>query len=314
MLTLGSGQSEPVAAGFVDGTGAAQAECSTDTTSTLTGTASFASPTGAPAPNLATLPPDPTEKPSVILSGPLLDHQAKYVFRDTDVYVDADVGPHVNSGAASMTVSLAVDGVTKATTQHVCDTPGCDLSLPFVFRPSDYTNADHTITATAVDATGVSTSSVVVAVNNTLTDLLPCTDETQAVNFPVYSLGPSFDRLPRTETDRDCEAMPAATYTEEGDGRTNTVSVDYGDCTVDEAEDPGGCSPPITVQTWPACERNRASYVLDDYGTSLPRQDVTIRGDPASWFDPNRLELYTGAATVASTATTPTRSSAPRWL
>jgi hypothetical protein len=51
---------------------------------------------------------------------------------------------------------------------------------------------------------------------------------------------------------------------------------------------------PVAVQVWPACFRTRSSYPR-----RFRRQDTTIRGVPASWFEARgRLELYTGRVTI----------------
>lgn len=58
----------------------------------------------------------------------------------------------------------------------------------------------------------------------------------------------------------------------------------------------------LQVQIWPACERTRSSYTNDPPGPinlTLPRENTTIRGVPAAWFEARgRLELYTGRETI----------------
>jgi hypothetical protein len=81
--------------------------------------------------------------------------------------------------------------------------------------------------------------------------------------------------------------------------RTNVVQVSYGDC---HAGDEQACSPPLTVQSWPACERNLSLY--ERYSgppgeDPVPHTPLTVRGAPAASFDDGRrIEVYTGDATV----------------
>ncbi len=124
-------------------------------------------------------------------------------------------------------------------------------------------------------------------------ELLPCTGYEDPLNFDSYYLGDSFEDLPLSATDRRCY-LPDPNYPD--DPGSNDVSYFYGTCT---PPPDGGCTPPLEVQTWPACERYRDMYMLDPYGTPLPRIDLTVQGVPASLFeDGYRLEIYTGGSTV----------------
>jgi hypothetical protein len=74
------------------------------------------------------------------------------------------------------------------------------------------------------------------------------------------------------------------------------VSVKYGECNTSNTDT--GCFPPLEVQIWPACGRNRAMYQMGPE-SPYPREDLTLRGVPAAFFDmDSRLELYTGDVTV----------------
>ena len=54
----------------------------------------------------------------------------------------------------------------------------------------------------------------------------------------------------------------------------------------------------LEIQNWRACDRNYASYSLGP-DQPLPREDLTLRGVPAAFYDDaRRLELYTGTTTV----------------
>jgi class 3 adenylate cyclase len=80
---------------------------------------------------------------------------------------------------------------------------------------------------------------------------------------------------------------------------TDISEVSYGDC---HAAPGQACSPPLTVQSWPACERNLSLY--DRYpgppgADPIQHTDLTIRGVPAASFnDGEWVEVYTGDTTV----------------
>jgi hypothetical protein len=102
--------------------------------------------------------------------------------------------------------------------------------------------------------------------------------------------------LPAAYFDRTCtppseELMGAAG----GSGRDNSVTVIYGIC---DFEREPQCSPPLQVQSWPACERKPANY-RDPNGALPERTDLTIRGVPAAVYEEDhRVEVYSGTTTV----------------
>ncbi len=109
-------------------------------------------------------------------------------------------------------------------------------------------------------------------------------------DFPAYSLGDSFERLPLTaitrRVDKPYPGEPGADY----------ISFLYGTCTT---SDETGCPAPLEVQVWPACKRSLADYRLDPAGNPLPHVRSERRGVPAASFeDGTRLELYTGRVTI----------------
>jgi hypothetical protein len=103
--------------------------------------------------------------------------------------------------------------------------------------------------------------------------------------FEVFWLGESFEDMPLTAV-----ALPGA------DTSTTDVSFIYGDC--DASRD--ACAPPLEVQVWPACERNRSSFTFD--GEPTPSEPMTVRGTTADLYDDGdgggRLEIATGEVTV----------------
>jgi hypothetical protein len=130
-------------------------------------------------------------------------------------------------------------------------------------------------------------------------DLLPCTGSQQPANFTVYSLGPVANGLTVSSEYRRCD-----TYLQGAPGRANFVSYIYGQCTIATGDD--RCTPPLEIQTWPACERALADYQLEP-GTPYPNTYLgELRGVPAYSFDNgNRIELYTGGSTIAIFSTDP---------
>lgn len=122
-----------------------------------------------------------------------------------------------------------------------------------------------------------------------------------STNFDTYSLGPQFGRLSLTGVQRECKA-PDATAIAVGAPalRQNNKTYLYGTCK-QPTETEGGCADPISVQSFPACERNLSlykRYPAPD-GTVYPYDMTRIRGVPAAIFDDgDRIEVYTGDVTV----------------
>ena len=77
------------------------------------------------------------------------------------------------------------------------------------------------------------------------------------------------------------------------------TEVSYGDC---HATPGNACSLPLTVQSWPACERNLSLYDRysgPDFAPPPQHTNLTIRGVPAASFnDGEWLEVYTGDTTI----------------
>ena len=111
--------------------------------------------------------------------------------------------------------------------------------------------------------------------------------------FPLYYAGDSVGGYALTAVEHDTH--PA-----------ETISFLYGDCTPptnSEGQYDGGCSPPVSIQVWPACFRNPSLY--GEPGTPTP-ENTTMRGVRAAYFvGGNRLELQTGTSTVFIFANSP---------
>jgi len=125
------------------------------------------------------------------------------------------------------------------------------------------------------------------------------TDLQQFRGYDVYWLGPRHDSLPlaeivsvHTETEvAGADDIPPQIY----------VSLQYGTCDASPQEEGGdsGCYPPIEVQTWRACSRNRSLYELGmpPGKTSRNYTMTKVRGVPAAIFS-DMVEVYTGDETV----------------
>jgi hypothetical protein len=107
-------------------------------------------------------------------------------------------------------------------------------------------------------------------------------------HYPLYALGDRYNDLPLVALVR-----ANAGRVQNEPVRQDNVSFIYGLC---ESIQEQACTPPLSVQVWNGCERNRASY---DPNVIVPDEETVIRGVPATFFeDWTRLELYTGTATV----------------
>lgn len=130
--------------------------------------------------------------------------------------------------------------------------------------------------------------------------LKPCPSDNSA-NFDTYSVGAVFEGHKLNPVQRVCEEPGAVAIAEHAPAvRDNHVAFLYGTCTV-PPEDESSCPLPISVQVFPACERNRslyARYPAPD-GRVYDFTPIQIRGTEAAVFDDGlRIEVYTGDATV----------------
>ncbi len=134
--------------------------------------------------------------------------------------------------------------------------------------------------------------------------LRDCPRRDKRPDFPVFDLGRRFQGIPRLSITRECQRLsslggidPTARA-----HRVNNVSVIYGRCRGRGRR--RECNDPVSVQTWPACERTLPSYRESPGGPVLAHRKLTVRGAPAAMFS-DRLELYTGDSTVVVFASTP---------
>jgi hypothetical protein len=110
-------------------------------------------------------------------------------------------------------------------------------------------------------------------------------------DFPLYSVGESFEGLALTGMTRRLEARVVPDPV-----RANFVGFRYGDCT---PSSDAGCPAPLEIQIWPACERNFSSYTLTPAGDPLPNERLKVRGVPAAFFEEGqRLEVYTSSVSI----------------
>jgi len=116
-------------------------------------------------------------------------------------------------------------------------------------------------------------------------------------DFALYSLGVAFEGLPLTAIDRRKD-VPR----DEALANANWVNFIYGDCVADDPARPeshSGCSPPLQVQVWPACERNPALWGADSAAIFGEREAVTVRGVPAYYyFEGTQIDIQTDDVTI----------------
>jgi hypothetical protein len=102
--------------------------------------------------------------------------------------------------------------------------------------------------------------------------------------FPVYYAGEEVDGLP-------FESISEHPPVKDGDERSPFWSLSYGDCT---PPPDGGCSLPITVQSWSTCYR----WFNMSHHQRRPHL-VNLRGAKASGgIGGSELEIFTGRSTV----------------
>jgi hypothetical protein len=283
--------------------------------------------------------------PSVSLSGELTDisRDAAAVQNGSSANLHIDTG---DSGSGTVSIEVDVDGAPRATMSQSCDQGGCGMARDFAFDGGAYGGGQHDLRVIVQDSVGNqsdqhlsvtseapppeqnpdATAPPGAATSAAAPDLssgqagagtsklsvdgpdlpvddnvLPCTSQSEPVNFPYYSLGPSFEGLPVTNVLRACSPpYPGEVL------RLNMVSYVYGDCDLATNVDAPSCAPPIEVQTFPACERNLALYTIGVIAQPLPREDLTVRGVPAAWFENHeRLEVYAGLSTIVIFGTDP---------
>lgn len=126
--------------------------------------------------------------------------------------------------------------------------------------------------------------------------LKPCGE-----SFERFHVGATFAGLPLVHEEMACtRPEPVRTRAAGGEidpnslGRAHSMTYIYGEC---KAEGDQGCSPPLSIQTWPACERSAADYTMA--GERLePTEELTLRGVPARFYGENRLELSAADETI----------------
>jgi hypothetical protein len=112
--------------------------------------------------------------------------------------------------------------------------------------------------------------------------------------FRSYWVGESFEGLPVTTRDYDCDPpFPPPDYPL----RTNRTTVVYGDCDASG----GDCRFPLQVQTWPACDTWWSSYEIEFPDEPVEHPPLrSVRGVPAAVLEDGfGLEVYTADRSVS---------------
>lgn len=161
--------------------------------------------------------------------------------------------------------------------------------------PDDGTQSPSTGDPTSLPGDWVSTHELVQR-----HEALPCTGPKDPINFEIFSAGPEVGGLPLTAIVRRCDAAAPA-----DEAPANRFTYIYGHCETPEGET--GCAPPLEVQTWPACQRNRAGYSFE--GRPLPYKELPKRGGAeVVEFDfalERRIEVYARSSTIVIFADSP---------
>jgi hypothetical protein len=132
-------------------------------------------------------------------------------------------------------------------------------------------------------------------------EALPCTGAKDPINFEIFSAGPSIAGEPMTDFQRRCGGTTPA-----DEPPANFTSYIYGDCEITESD--SGCTPPLEIQTWPACERSLPEYSFGGKPiphTRLPSRNGAEVQEIVLPFGPPRIEVYTKSSTVVIFANDP---------
>jgi hypothetical protein len=131
-------------------------------------------------------------------------------------------------------------------------------------------------------------------------EALPCTGPKSPINFEIFSAGAEVASLPLTATVRRCDTA-APDY----EAPANRITYIYGSCKIPEGST--GCSPPLEVQTWPACQRSKGDYSFE--GRPLPSRELSKHGNARvvefEFALERRIEVYTKSSTVVIFAHSP---------
>ena len=155
--------------------------------------------------------------------------------------------------------------------------------------------ADTASSSTAAASPSAHTGHSVMSIRATSAEsveVLPCTRAHEPTNFTTYSVGPHFDGMRMTQFERQCTEAPAGApaYV-----RMNAVWYSYGECEPRAGE--SACQPPLTVMTFPLCERDSTKAPPNPHNPLHGRRSV--RGVQAELYENGyRLVLRTGDAAV----------------
>lgn len=275
--------------------------------------------------------------PGAVLSGDLWDGQDLNPFHPGDAPALSIAATDARSGVKS--VETLVDGVRADYVEQGCGGGGCPLNRSYTFDPAVYKEGQHTIDVVTTDLAGntnkqswtvdveatgqdpdtdpatsppqgsaspAGTATTRAATpglpSGTPVDSAPCTIADATRNFDVFSLGPNFEQLPETDMIRRCDPPDPQ------EGSANFVSYIYGDCQPDMTDEDPSCAAPLEIQSWPACQRNLASYSQGPDWATVDYTLTTVNGLPGATFDDGmRVEVYTGTTTVVIFGGDPTQ-------
>ena len=134
-------------------------------------------------------------------------------------------------------------------------------------------------------------------------EALPCTGPKEPINFEIFSAGPQVAGLPMTSVVRRCDSASP-----DYEAPSNRITYIYGDCEIPKGPaGDTGCTPPLQVQTWPACQRSGADYSFA--GKPIPSRELPRRGGAKvveyRFLLERRIEVYANSSTVVIFSTDP---------
>jgi hypothetical protein len=126
-------------------------------------------------------------------------------------------------------------------------------------------------------------------------EALPCTGESEPINFEVFSAGSAVAGAPMTDVVRRCDAGALA-----DESTSNYLAYVYGDCQALT----DGCRLPLQVRSYPACQRSYSEYEFE--GKPLPYKELPpiegARVREIEFLVDHRIEVYTGTSTIVISA------------
>lgn len=244
--------------------------------------------------------PSDTTPPTLSLAGDLYDQAGQVAWEG---YWDFDASAADAGGSGVAEIRAKVDGahMTFSGGQtvignfevgvqgQICAEAGCSLTYDDIpFDTQEYSEGAHTVSVTATDFAGNSTTQQFVIINSHSDEPLAASAAQADAPYTVYNAGVRVANLPLTRAVRTRVDTPA------GQDDQDSVTYLYGSCDWKRSS----CMPPVEVQSSSLNRHNVSVYLR---GVAPPAYNARrIKGVPAASFDGGRtLEIYTGNTTIS---------------